>query len=53
MRRVMELEVGGADGFLLVFEPLVVSVVANPRKYPCDQLQTAAALALAKFMLIR
>ena len=49
----MDVEVSGGDGFLLVFEPLLVSVVANPSKYPCQQLQTAAVLALAKFMLMR
>jgi len=53
IRRVMEVEVSGSEGFLLVFEPLLVSVVGNHNKYPCQQLQTAAVLALAKFMLMR
>lgn len=53
VRRVLEEEVGGGEGLLAVFEPLLVEVVSNPCRYPCEQLQNAAALALAKFMLIR
>ncbi len=52
MRRVCEMEVGGT-GMLAVFEPLIVTVVTNPSKYPCPSLQASASLALAKFMLIR
>ena len=53
MRRVLEEEVGGGNGLLAVFEPLLVAIIRNPSRYPCVQLQTAASLALAKFMLIR
>ncbi len=53
IRKVMEKEVGGSDGFLMVFEPLIVSIIANPSKYSCEHVQTAATLALAKFMLLR
>lgn len=53
VRKVMETEVAGAGGMLAAFEPLVVCVVSNPSKYSCERLQTAAALSLAKFMLIR
>lgn len=52
MRRVCEVEVGG-EGLLAMYEPLLVAVVTNPSKYPHPALQTSAALALAKFMLIR
>ena len=53
VRRVCELEVGGAGGLLAVFEPLIVAVVTNPSKYGCRVLQTSAVLTLAKYMLIR
>ena len=53
MRKVCETEVGGAAGILACFEPLIVAVVTNPSNYPCPALQASAALALAKFMLIR
>ena len=53
MRKVCETEVGGAAGMLACFEPLIVAVVTNPSNYPCPALQASAALALAKFMLIR
>jgi hypothetical protein len=53
VRRVLDNEVGGAGGMLAAFEPLLVCIVSNPSKYSCDRLQTAAALALSKFMLIR
>ena len=53
VRTVMEVEVGGAQGLLAQFEPLLVAVVGNPSKYPNERLQTAASLALGKFMMIR
>lgn len=53
IRKTMETEVGARDGFLRTFERLITVVITNPRKYPCEQLQTAAALTLAKFMLMR
>ena len=53
MRKVCETEVGGVAGMLTCFEPLIVTVVTNPSKYPCPALQASAALTLAKFMLIR
>ena len=53
VRRVMETEVGGSGGMLAVFEPLVICIVGNPNKFPCDKLQTSATLALSKFMLVR
>lgn len=53
VRKVMETEVGGAGGMLATFEPLLVCIISNPSKYSCESLQTAAALSLAKFMLIR
>ena len=53
IRRVLETEVGGAGGLLVIFEPLIVGVVSNPSKYDCPALQTSACLALAKYMLIR
>ena len=53
IKKVLEIEVGGAGGLLATFEPLIVGVVSNPSKYVCPVLQTAACLALAKYMLIR
>ena len=53
VRGVMETEVGGAGGMLATFEPLLVCIVINPSRYCCDRLQTAAALSLSKFLLIR
>lgn len=52
IRKVMETEVSGT-GLLAHFQPLIVGVVSNPNKFPCEQLQTAAATALSKFMLLR
>lgn len=49
----METEVGGAGGMLTNFEPVIVCVISNPSKFPCSNLQSAAALSLSKFMLIR
>ena len=51
MRRVCE-EVG-SSGLLSLFEPMIVSVVSNPSKFPCPMLQSSATLSLAKYMLIR
>lgn len=53
VHKVLEREVGGPGGMLAVFEPLLISVVSNPNKYSCVRLQTTAALALSKFMLVR
>ena len=53
IKKVLETEVGGASGLLASFEPLIVGVVSNPSKYSSPSLQTAACLALAKYMLIR
>ncbi len=52
IRKVCETEVGGS-GMLTAFEPLIVTVVTNPSKYPSASLQASATLALAKYMLIR
>lgn len=53
VHQVMETEVGGAGGMLATFEPLIVHIVSNPTKFSCDRIQTSAALALSKLMLIR
>ena len=52
IRKVMDTEVGGT-GMLTFFQPVIVGIVSNPNKFSCEQLQTAAATALSKFMLIR
>ena len=52
MKRVCEQEVMGT-GLLASFEPVIVGVVVSPSLYPCPALQASAALALAKFMLVR
>lgn len=38
---------------LAEFAPLVVAVCSNPGEYDHKELQTAATLALAHFMLVR
>lgn len=53
VKRVLEREVGGASGLLATFEPLLVEILVNPTKYPSADLSNSAALALAKFMLVR
>ena len=53
IKKILEIEVGGAGGLLATFEPLIVGVVSNPSKYSCPTLQTSACLALAKYMMIR
>ena len=40
-------------GLLGALLPLVVAVVTKPSLYPSLQLQTAATLALSKYMLVR
>ena len=52
VRKVLDTEVGSA-GMLAGFQPLIVAVVSNPNNFPCCQLQTAAATALSKVMLLR
>ena len=52
IRRVCETDVA-SDSLLTLFEPLIVSVVANPSQYNCPLLQTSAVLALSKYMMIR
>ncbi|CAI8031321.1 Condensin complex subunit 1 [Geodia barretti] len=51
IKRVCEVDVG-STGLLSRFEPLIVSVVANPSQYRCPVLQTSAVLALSKYMMI-
>ncbi len=53
VKRVLAEEVGGATGLLAVYEPLIVEVLVNPTKYNNPELSNSAALALAKYMLLR
>ncbi|XP_071110071.1 condensin complex subunit 1-like [Haliotis cracherodii] len=52
IRRICEMEIVSGAGLLSEFEPLLVAVCSSPSKYPDQQLQTAASLALAKFMTV-
>ncbi|XP_067659519.1 condensin complex subunit 1-like [Haliotis asinina] len=52
IRRICEMEIVTGAGLLSEFEPLLVAVCSSPSKYPDLQLQTAASLALAKFMTV-
>ncbi|XP_046579520.1 LOW QUALITY PROTEIN: condensin complex subunit 1-like [Haliotis rubra] len=49
---ICEMEIVTGAGLLSEFEPLLVAVCSSPGKYPDLQLQTAASLALAKFMTV-
>ena len=53
VRKVLEKELGGEDRLLATYEPLIVEILSNPTKYPCPELSNSAALALAKYMLVR
>ena len=43
----------GGNNLLSLLGSLIVNVCNNPVKYSDLQLQTAASLALSKFMLVR
>ena len=41
------------NNLLSIFAPVAVMVCSNPTKYKSVELQSAASLALSKFMLVR
>lgn len=53
VKRVLDKELGGEDGLLATYEPLIIEILSNPTKYPCPELSNSASLALAKYMLVR
>ncbi|XP_035829509.1 condensin complex subunit 1, partial [Aplysia californica] len=52
VRRICELELLSDENFLSAFPPILVAVCSNTDKFGDRQLQTAASLALARFMII-
>ncbi|XP_052287084.1 condensin complex subunit 1-like isoform X2 [Dreissena polymorpha] len=52
IRKICECEVVKGNTLLSAFGPLLVVVCSNHQKYPDTELQTAASLALAKFMMV-
>lgn len=50
--KVTEKEVVGGEGLLAALQPLLVGICSNQSKYPDPELQAAASLALAKYMLV-
>ncbi|XP_032230454.1 condensin complex subunit 1 [Nematostella vectensis] len=52
IRKICELEIVTGQNLLSLLRPLIVCVVSNPSKFTDPKLQAAAALALAKFMLV-
>ncbi|XP_060583069.1 condensin complex subunit 1-like isoform X2 [Ruditapes philippinarum] len=52
IRKICECEVVTGNTLLAAFGPLLEAVCSNHQKYPDTELQTAATLALAKFMMV-
>lgn len=53
IRQLTENQTVTGDGLLARIAPLAVDICLNTTKYKDPILQTAAALSLAKFMMIR
>ena len=53
IRRITETELLSGANLLGVLRPHVVAVCSNSAKYSDPELQAAAAVALAKFMMVR
>ncbi|XP_014671209.1 PREDICTED: condensin complex subunit 1-like [Priapulus caudatus] len=52
VRKVCDKEIVTGDNLLAQFAPLVVAICTNPGEYAHEELQTAAALSLAQFMIV-
>ncbi|XP_074654081.1 condensin complex subunit 1-like isoform X2 [Tubulanus polymorphus] len=52
IRKICEEDLISGDNLLALFQPIIVAVCSNPSKYSDPDLQSSAALALAKFMLV-
>ncbi|WAR15385.1 CND1-like protein [Mya arenaria] len=52
IRKICETEVVTGNTLLSAFGPLLAAICSNQQKYPDPELQTAATLALAKFMMV-
>lgn len=52
IRKICECEIVTGNTLLAAFGPLLEAVCTNHQKYPDPELQTAATLALAKFMMV-
>jgi len=53
IKRLCEVELLEDTNMFGKFVPVILDVCHNPTHYSCPTLQTAAALSLAKLMLIR
>jgi condensin complex subunit 1 len=53
IRKICEGDLVNGENFLAILQPVLVTICNNPKKYCDPDLQTAATLALAKFMLVR
>lgn len=52
IRKVCEHEIVTGQNLLSIFAPVAVLICSNPTKYKNVELQSAASLALSKFMLV-
>merc|ERR550534_2434090 len=52
IRKLCEMEVVTGSNLLSFFTPLIVTICSSRAKYNSPELQSSAALALAKFMLV-
>ncbi|XP_076036312.1 CAP-D2 condensin subunit [Oratosquilla oratoria] len=52
IRSICEEEIVYNDNLLSIFSSLIIAVCSNPSKYKDPELQTAAALALSKYMMV-
>lgn len=53
MRAITERNTVTGEALLARVAPVLISVCSSPAKYRDPTLQTAAGLALAKFMMVR
>ncbi|CAL1534663.1 unnamed protein product [Lymnaea stagnalis] len=52
IRKLCEMEILSTDNFLSGLYPLIIGVCSNSAKFSDPDLQTAATLALARFMIV-
>ncbi|BFZ23473.1 hypothetical protein BsWGS_26512 [Bradybaena similaris] len=52
IRKLCEHELLSTNSFFISFQPLLIAVCTNSARFSDPDLQTAASLALAKFMLV-
>ncbi|GFO08346.1 hypothetical protein PoB_003485100 [Plakobranchus ocellatus] len=52
VKKICETEILNGQGLLSDFCPLLIAVCSNSSKFPDPELQTAASMALARFMIV-